>query len=95
MTQVVDKSKYEIGQKILIKSCLKRLRIYRKREWLDFYFDKPKEVFIVGIRTLSDGEVDGSDEDGYFFVANNRFKALLVTESIYRKPFLVRYKEER
>lgn len=52
----------------------------------------PVRALVIGVRTLSDGEVD-YDEDGRQYHPTKHYKALLVVADLRRKPFFVEYRE--
>ena len=62
----------------------------RHKEWVTTPAQKPTEGIIVGIRTLSDGVVVWTGEEGgYDYRATKHLKAYLVVTDIYKNPLTV------
>jgi len=62
----------------------------RHKEWVTTPVQKPTEGIIVGIRTLSDGVVVWTGEEGvYDYQALKHMKAYLVVTDIYKNPLTV------
>jgi hypothetical protein len=87
---------YRIGQKITVNHKLERVsegQGWRNRKWITSFLPNT-EVYVIGVRQLANGYVDGDSTDGYWFVAKENIKALLVTKNIRTKPFYVLNNEE-
>lgn len=89
---------YQLGQKVTITQVLKRKSEYRKENetdyrstrhkfWMVVNLKKPREVMIVGVRTLSNGTTQYDSETGNLYDPKEYFKALLVTGTLREKPF--------
>ena len=89
---------YQLGQKVIITQVLKRTIEYRKENETDYRstrhkfwkvtdLKKPREVMIVGVRTLSNGITQYDSEAGNMYDPKDYFKALLVTGTLREKPF--------
>lgn len=88
----------KIGQEIVInrfywRKVGKKPHIYMNKEiTYKEWVERPcrlKTVYIVGIRTISDGFIFRDDEAPTSFDKDWSFQALLVVDSIYRKPYYV------
>lgn len=62
--------------------------------WVPLKFNKPVEVMFVGKRTLANGKVFYSNEDGPEFVRKESVKAWLVVANEREKPFYVNATDE-
>lgn len=86
-----------LGDKIIIDHYLKRKTEYkpceeypytkRHKEWIEVKFKEPQVVMIIGVRNLCNGTTFREDSNN-FFEPEEYFKAYLVVDSLYRKPFL-------
>jgi len=85
------KEKIRLGQTITVDHSL--IREYRgySRNW-EKRKRIPKEVIVIGVRTLHNGRVE-YENDIKFFVSMEKFKALLVVENLKNKPFCIKYEE--
>lgn len=88
----------KLGQKITVDSFLVRKEIMKgngtpfKNEWKiwnDINFEAPKEVLVIGVRTLSNGIVFW--DNMRIYMPKEYFKALLVVEKLSSKPFYIKY----
>jgi len=83
----------QIGQKIIITSYLKRVKIrgnYHTRTrkvWQEVKLNKEIEVYVIGLRSLSNGWIDYMGEEGTIYNADNWIKTILVVKNLYSKPF--------
>lgn len=84
--------KHFIGEQMTVDYYLKRSFFKEKRNWIPTPMEKCT-VFVVGIRTLQNGDVkyNGINGEGEMpeFKPTVHFKALMVTKSIYSKPFFI------
>ncbi len=90
-----------IGEKIIVSKFLFRNRtcrqikdsslyeVYKHWDECTFSGNQLKEVYVIGIRYLSNGIAHNNKEES-FFEPTERFKAFLVVESLYTKPFYVK-----
>ena len=89
--------KIELGQKLTVSNCLVRVgkistegRRYGKlKTWVAKEFKEPKEVIVVGIRTLSNGFAEYENEIGWLYSQDETFQAVLVVEKLSSKPFYI------
>ena len=72
-------SKYKLGDRIKVMHRLKRQRTGHRYNWTVEMFSIPKEVIVVGVRTLWDGYLDQGNGN---FVMTRSKKALLVAENL-------------
>lgn len=87
----------KLGDKILINHRLLRCYANGEKVWTRMSFRQPREVMVIGKRTLNNGTVQyGSDaiEDPTIYTPSKYFPALLVVEDIARKPFFVHLPEQ-
>lgn len=82
------KEEIRLGQFLVVDHFLSRTRIDRGRFW-QIIPSFPKEVIVVGVRTLHNGKVVVEDDCKYF-ESKEKFKALLVVENLKNKPFYVK-----
>lgn len=90
-----ESEKYQVGQKIIITKRLERKTEWRfqsdespiKDEWL-LWKERASlnEVYIVGIRNVSDGIMHRCSE-GSMYEPKIYRRVLLVTHGLYTKPF--------
>lgn len=95
------KTEVELGKKITVLRYMKRMSKYRLdktineykavefKEWWECHFKTPKEVIIVGVRTLSNGYNVWDSEAGNMYQPLTYFSALLVVEDLRSKPFCI------
>jgi hypothetical protein len=50
---------------------------------------KETKVFIIGIRILANGYVEGDREEGFFFTKKENIKVYLVVKDLRTKPFYI------
>lgn len=93
------KKDIELGKKITVSQYLKRRSEYRNddkineycrtefKEWQERPFKEPKEVIVVGVRTLSNGYNIYDREAGNMYQPVTYFSALLVVKNLRSKPF--------
>lgn len=83
---------YAFGQRIVVESKLKRVRLGYGRNtekiWISVETEI-KEVIVIGIRTLSNG-INYYSDGGTFYEPREFFKAALVVESLSRNPFYIK-----
>lgn len=82
------KEEIKLGQTIVVDHFLIRDKKGYLRNWVK-RMRTPKEVTVVGVRTLHNGRVEIEDRVK-FFVSMENFKALLVVENLKNKPFYVK-----
>lgn len=90
---MIELSDLKLSQRVVFSAKLKRkwykMGIQDIKSWTPARCDYTDGV-VIGIRTLSDGNVDyGGSEDGTQYRPTRHFKAVLVAYSLYRKPVLV------
>jgi hypothetical protein len=73
--------KYKLGEKITILHKLKRQRTGRRFNWTVVMLPEPKQVTVVGVRVLWDGELD-LNEEAWYFVGTRSKRAVLVAENL-------------
>jgi len=84
-----DKMKnYELGQKITVLHKLVREKQDKFRTWKIKMLSEPKEVTVVGIRTIINGNVLYKENGKTQFVRKEHKRALLVAENL-KSTFLV------
>lgn len=95
------KKEIELGKKITVSSHLRRRSEYRQdskingyantefKEWVESAFKTPKEVIIIGVRTLSNGYNVWEKELGNVYYHQTSVGALLVVEDLRSKPFYI------
>ena len=83
----------KLGDTITVNHCLFRDNHYITRIHKLKYWNKkdiePKQVMVIGLRTLRNGECVRDPDYGWMFETSKTFKALLVVEKISTKPFYV------
>lgn len=96
-----NNTKIELGKRITVFRYLKRKSKYKIdksineykatefKEWQDVDFKNPKEVMIVGVRTLSQGYNQWDSDMGNMYTPQSYFSALLVVENLRSKPFYI------
>ena len=85
------KNTLKVGQTIQTTHRLERKSIgkgWRNRIWESCPI-KEITVYIIGIRTLANGYVEGESDEGFYFDVQETIKAYLVVENLYRKPFYI------
>lgn len=90
-----------LGQKITVAACLRRRSEYRSnreineyretefKEWVEQKFKEPKEVMVIGLRTLSQGYNKWGNDTGNVYYPLSHFSAVLVVVNLRSKPFFV------
>lgn len=85
-----------LGTWITVNNKLHRCGTYHRFEKPRKFWDKrtikPTKVMVIGIRTLSDGDINESgygDDYEKYYEAKRWFKAFLVVKDMYTKPFYV------
>lgn len=77
----------KFGQKIIVSHKLIRTREKDRKQWVERKI-KPKQVMVIGKRTLRNGFIDYTEE--YIaFSGTESFSAFLVVENMREKPFYV------
>lgn len=62
-----------------------------RKEWRSKAFREPRECVVVGVRTVSNGELRRDCDEGYsLYNPTKHFQALLLVDGIRNKPFLAR-----
>lgn len=92
--------KFQLGQKINFEAVLKRHFKYtpspngvgriNQKVWQKYKHPNGSGI-IIGIRTLSDGQVDYCFDEPAVYKPEKYFKALLVVENLRNKPVLIPY----
>lgn len=90
--------KPELGSDLTVTVYYKRITKFidngsgwrtRMKIWNEVTLKEPKTVKIIGIRTLSNGKTDYDSDVGHMYDPKQFFQAILVVESLSRKPFYV------
>ncbi len=72
-----------------VRESLENPNVTRVKRWEKTKLGREVEVTVIGIRTLSNGTTWYEQDYGYCFIPKKHFRALLVVESLHRKPFFI------
>lgn len=87
---------FALGDKVRVRAWLERSRSgqsYNQKYWKREEFAAPMDAIVVGLRTLSEGNITFWDEGGYAYEATNHFKAALVAYSLRNRPVFVKLED--
>jgi hypothetical protein len=85
--------KHEFGDRITVRNRLKRRKGATQNCWVTIDTE-PVEVIFLGYRTLSNGNVYHSWEEGASYAPTSHLRAMLVCASDRKNPFYAKEIEQ-
>lgn len=95
----MKKEDVTLGQRLTVCAKLvRKQKLHKPHQYLNDDYDAfwkivpiaVIDVIVIGMRTLSNGNVEYDSEAGPLYTPTEWFTALLVVQSLHRKPFYVK-----